>query len=199
MFPEITMDHIQTTLSRHEPRTADPREGLRPAAVLIPFYPKPGELSLIFTKRTNHLQKHAGQISFPGGGKDEPDTDLLQTALRETHEEIGVHPSKVDVWGRLNQTWTVTKFSVAPFVGAIPYPCEFRINPDEVERLIIVPLAHLLNPANVSPDEYPWKDRIYKNVKYNYQDDIIWGATARLVNNLTALLTTGCEPEPTPV
>ena len=182
-------------MSRHEPRTEPWGADLRPAAVLAPFYSEPGGLSLIFTKRTDHLDHHSGQISFPGGRRDREDETSLATALRETHEEIGVKPEDIEVWGRLNQEATITRFSVAPYVGLVPYPYDFKLNTHEVERLIIVPLIHLLEPENFEIEFFPWEDKQYKTYRYSYKGDVIWGATARMVHNLLTLLETGQEPD----
>jgi 8-oxo-dGTP pyrophosphatase MutT (NUDIX family) len=191
-----TSSAIKTLLASHQARTVDLAEGLRPAAVLAPFQDIPEKgLSLIFTKRTDNLDNHRGQISFPGGMMDPEDAGPRATALRETFEEIGVRPEDVDLWGRLNQEATVTGFSVAPFVGRIPHPYAFNLNRQEVERLIVVPLDHLLDPAFFSQEYYHWNDRYYKTYKYQYGDDVIWGATARMVHNLLSLLTSGREPE----
>ena len=191
---EIAIKHI---LANHSPDTMDWAEGLTPAAVLAPFYHTPEGLSLIFTKRTSHLEQHSGQISFPGGRMDPEDPDRLATALRETQEEIGVTPDDIDVWGRLNQEATVTHYSLAPFVGSIPHPYEFTLSTREVERLIIVPLDHLLAPDNFSTNMYPWEGAMYPSYEYRFGGDIIWGATARIVHNLLTLLTTGREPDHT--
>lgn len=189
------MIDIQNTLAAHRPRTNEPLPNLRLASVLAPFYPEPGGPSLIFTKRTDHLDQHSGQISFPGGMQDQGDLDPQTTALRETYEEIGVTPAHIEVWGRLNQQNTTTGFSVAPFVGLIPYPYEFKLNTHEVERLIIVPLSHLLDPNYFSVEWRDWCGRKYKNYNYVYKNDVIWGATARILHSLLTLLTTGREPE----
>ena len=191
----FTADNIRDILANHTALTDHPTHDATPASVLAPFYLHPDGLHVIFTKRTDHLDHHSGQISFPGGRQDPTDPDPLFTALRETNEEIGVKPDDIDVWGRLNQEVTVTRFSVAPFVGAIPYPYDFTLNADEVERLIIVPLDHLLDPNYFSEEMYPWGERDYKTYKYTFNGDVIWGATARMVHNLLTLLTTGREPE----
>ena len=191
----FTAEHIQTFLTEYRPSTDDPAPGLRPAAVLAPFYPEPDGLSLIFTKRTDHLEQHSGQISFPGGMQDPEDQNPAQTALRETYEEIGVQPEHIQLWGRLNQEATVTGISVAPFVGRIQYPVDFKLNTDEVERLIIVPLAHLLDPRYFGREFYDINGAQYKTYTYTYKGDVIWGATARMVHNLLTLLATGREPE----
>lgn len=192
---DFSADEIKTILRSRSPKTEDLRKGLRPASVFAAFYPEPSGLSLIFTKRTQHLVNHRGQISFPGGMRDPEDVSAEATALREMHEEIGVRPEDVEIWGRLNQEITVTDFSVAPFVGKIPYPYDFKLNEYEVERLIIVPLSHLLDPAVCSWEYYPWQGKQYKTYRYPFKDDVIWGATARMVNNLITLLTTGREPD----
>ena len=192
----FSAEDVRRILSQHQPSTAELGEGLRPAAVLAPFYLDPKGLSLIFTKRTENLDQHSGQISFPGGSRDPEDTNRLGTALRETHEEIGVKPEDVEVWGRLNQQATITKFSISPFVGAVPYPYDFKLSPQEVERLIIVPLDHLLDAANCEEENFQWDGQTYQSYRFPYQGDVIWGATARMVHNLLTLLRTGREPEP---
>ena len=192
----MTELEIKNIIERHRPSIAPLLPNLRPASVMALFYPQPDGLSLIFTKRTDHLEQHSGQISFPGGAEDEADADALSAALRETNEEIGVDPGDVDVWGRLNQQATITGYSVAPFVGSIPYPYDFRLSADEVERLIIVPLAHLLNPETRRVAYFPYNGRQYKNYEFPYNGDVIWGATGRMVNSLITLLTTGSEPPP---
>lgn len=194
MIREINAAAIRNVMQGHDARTTYPLPGLRPAAVLVPFYPTPDGLAVVFTKRTAHLDQHSGQISFPGGMQDPDDPDPLTTALRETHEEIGVAPQDVEIWGRLNQEVTSTGFTVAPFVGVMPYPYAFELNRNEVERLIIVPLSHLLNPDFFSESDYPWNGKMYKTYRYAYNDDVIWGATARMLHNLLTLLTTGREP-----
>jgi 8-oxo-dGTP pyrophosphatase MutT (NUDIX family) len=193
----LRADQIRHALRGYTPRTNTPAQGLKPAAVLAPFHETPEGLTLVFTKRTNHLYNHRGQISFPGGRVDPEDKTDLDTALRETFEEIGVHPTDVDIWGRLNQEITTTNYTIAPFVGAVPYPYEFLLNEFEVERLIIVPLAFLLDPANMTVEYYHHDGIKYKIYRYAFNGDVIWGATARIVHNLTHFLTTGREPDET--
>ena len=104
---------------------------LAPAAVILPLYQKDGEYHILFTKRTEHLEYHKGQVCFPGGGCDEQDKSLVDTALRETFEEIGVRPLDVEILGQLDNMGTVSSsFLITPFVGLIPYPYEFVVNRD---------------------------------------------------------------------
>jgi len=192
----FTPEEIKEILKRHRPRTDDHQRGLRPAAVLAIFYPAPDGLSLIFTKRTERPDdQHSGQISFPGGMRELSDPNSEATALRETQEEIGVDPRDVEIWGRLNQEVTISGFSIAPFIGSIPFPYQFHLSAEEVERLIIVPFDHLFNPSFLQEEFLPWNGRQYKNYKFIYKNDVIWGATARMLHNFLSLLTTGREPE----
>jgi len=161
---------------------------LRPAAVLIPLYVREKALWTLFTKRTDLVEHHKGQISFPGGGKDAGDANLWETALRETEEEIGVPRKGVRLLGALPRLVTVTEFEVAPFVGAIPYPVAFAPQPGEVESIIEVPLAYLLDPMVVEERPVKWKGRDVMTLVYHYKGHAIWGATARILADLLAVM-----------
>ena len=186
---------IRNILASHQPRHVQ-SPGRKPASVLIPFYSPPEGLSLVFMKRPDYPGVHGDQISFPGGGKEKEDRDDLETALRETHEEIGVKPEHVDVWGALSTQQTVTsKYRITPFVGSIPYPYEFRPNSREVERLIRIPFSRLLDPETYTYGTYNWKGLEFESDLYRYGNDIIWGLTARILNNLITLIKTGREQD----
>jgi len=161
---------------------------LRPAAVLIPLYVREKALWTLFTKRTDLVEHHKGQISFPGGGKDAGDANLWETAVRETEEEIGVPRKGVRLLGALPRLVTVTEFEVAPFVGAIPYPVAFAPQPGEVESIIEVPLAYLLDPMVVEERPVKWKGRDVMTLVYHYKGHAIWGATARILADLLAVI-----------
>ena len=161
---------------------------LRPAAVLIPLYVREKALWTLFTKRTDLVEHHKGQISFPGGGKDAADANLWETAVRETEEEIGVPRKGVRLLGALPRLVTVTEFEVAPFVGAIPYPVAFAPRPGEVESIIEVPLAYLLDPMVVEERPVKWKGRDVMTLVYHYKGHAIWGATARILADLLAVM-----------
>lgn len=163
---------------------------LAPAAVLVPVFFKEGNPYLLFTQRTRGVRYHSGQISFPGGTPQPGDKSLLDTALRESREEIGLEPDDVWVLGELENTVaTITGFLITPFVGVIPYPYSFKPNPEEVEELLEVPLSALLDKANFREEK---KDPPYY---YSYNGKVIWGATASIVKQLLDLIT---SPEETP-
>ena len=159
------------------------------AAVLLPLYGWPQEPGLIFTERRADLRRHAGEISFPGGRKDEADADLAATALREAQEEIGLDPSRVELGERLPPTNTfVTGYRIHPFVGRIPNPRELdlRPNPAEVETVLTFSLEILRNG-------YEMRRLIRRGVPihtptYEVEGHQIWGATARILGDLLELL-----------
>jgi 8-oxo-dGTP pyrophosphatase MutT (NUDIX family) len=158
------------------------------AAVLVPLYEKGGSCHILFTKRTQQVKHHKGQISFPGGMFDDEDHDLEKTALREAHEEIGLKKEDARVIGVLDDIVTTTEFIVTPFVGLIPYPYPFRLSEIEIEELIEVPLAALLDRNCFSErliDEGDGKRVVYN---YQYGRHAIWGATALMLKQLLELL-----------
>jgi len=161
---------------------------LKRAAVLIPVFKKEGEYHLLFTRRTDRVEHHKGQISFPGGRQDPEDRDLLATALREAEEEMGIRREDVRVLGELDDICTVTDFCVAPFVGMIPYPYPFRPNPHEIEEMIEVPLAVLLDPARFRREFRGLAGRMWPVYFYQHGRHTIWGATASIVKQLLDLL-----------
>jgi len=166
---------------------------LRPAAVLIPLYVREKALWTLFTKRTDLVEHHKGQISFPGGGKDGADANLWETAVRETEEEIGVPRKRVRLLGALPRLVTVTEFEVAPFVGAIPYPVAFAPRPGEVESIIEVPLSYLLDPMVVEERPVKWQGRDVMTLVYHYKGHAIWGATARILADFLTVMRDGDE------
>ena len=161
---------------------------LKRAAVLIPVFKKDGEYHLLFTRRTDRVEHHKGQISFPGGRQDPEDPDLLTTALREAEEEMGIRKEDVRILGELDDICTVTDFCVAPFVGLIPYPYPFRPNPHEIEEMIEVPLAVLLDPNRFRKEFREHAGRTWPVFYYHHGRHTIWGATASILKQLLDLL-----------
>lgn len=168
--------------------TLPPDRKLRPAAVLAPIIKGRDGYDLILTKRSSALKHHPGQIAFPGGKHDEADADLIETALREAREEIGLHDQNVDVLGTFAPHETVTSFLVTPVVALVKD--EFAATPEagEVSEVFRVPLPHVLSPRNYLIEARRWRGqkRMYYTVPYGPY--YIWGATARILRAWTDLL-----------
>jgi len=133
------------------------------------------------------VEAHKGQISFPGGRVDKRDGSLMETALREANEEIGLRRKDVEILGRTDDMRTMSSnYIVHPFAGFIPYPYDFRINSNEVEALLTVPLEIFLDRGSTMPVEY--QGATYQGFTYTYGGAVIWGATARIMQNLVDIL-----------
>jgi len=157
-----------------------PGLSLRESAVLAPLFMRDGVACALFTRRPMTLRTHAGQISFPGGARDPSDATPLHTALRETHEELGIPPDRVEVLGMLDEIPTITEYRITPFVGVIPP--DFKYVPSsEVEEVIEVPLVHLLDPATHRTEQWQVGGQEHDVYFYDYGHHHIWGATARIL------------------
>jgi 8-oxo-dGTP pyrophosphatase MutT (NUDIX family) len=183
---DTTLEEVRRILSGRTPRTLV-APSLRPAGVLLLLYLKDGEYYINFNVRTGRVEHHKGEISFPGGGKNPSDPTLLATALRETHEEIGVDPQHVEVLGTLDQDSTRTGFLVAPFVGTIPSPYSFRPSRIEVAEVLEVPVSHLLNPSFTLPREQSVGGELIRYRDYEYNGNVIFGLTARILTGFLDL------------
>lgn len=160
-----------------------------PAAVLVPLVDRPEGLTVLLTRRTAHLDHHAGQISFPGGRIEDSDADPIAAALRETQEEIGLDPAHIEVLGRIDGYVTITNFAVVPVVAIVHPPFELRTDPFEVDEAFEVPLAFILDPANHQRhfrDGPDGKRRYFYALPYG--PHYIWGATAAMLVNLAEAL-----------
>lgn len=165
--------------------------GLRPAAVLVPFFEKEGVPFLLLTRRSEGVQRHQGEIAFPGGCWEPTDSDLFETALRECREEIGLEREAVTLIGRLDDHETVTGFSVAPFVSIISYPYPFRLDTQEITALIEVPFFFLMNPENGRTRTILFRGKERTVRSYLYHGNDIWGATAEMIARLAARVREG--------
>jgi len=160
------------------------------SAVLVPIYYRDGEYYLLFTKRTEKVRDHKGQISFPGGAYEEQDATLLDTALRECTEEIGLAAEAVEVLGELDDTPTQTTYYViSPFVAAIPWPYQLRVDPIEVKEVIEVPISALLDKDCLRQENDPLNDGRITGYFYYCNNRIIWGATARILSQFLDIWT----------
>ena len=161
-----------------------PDAPLRPAAVLVTVWLRPEGAAVILTKRSSRLKHHPGQIAFPGGKVDAGDAGRQAAALRETHEEIGLDPARVEVIGALPVHETVTGFAVTPFVGLIYGPFKPVPEAGEVEEVFTVPLAHVLTPARYAIEHRRWMGVWLRYYAVPYGPYYTWGATARILREL---------------
>jgi 8-oxo-dGTP pyrophosphatase MutT (NUDIX family) len=160
---------------------------LRYAAALAPLMRFKDEWHLLFTRRSDQVEAHKGQVSFPGGATDEGETTPEQTALRETEEEIGVRQADVKILGRLSSLITVSGFQVRPVVGVIPWPYAFKVAGGEVARVFTIPLLWLANRNNYW--EFPFSESKRSLIAYHpYDGELLWGATARMTVNFLKTL-----------
>lgn len=161
------------------------------AAVLVPIVQRADGPHVMLTRRTAHLRHHAGQISFPGGRRDAGDPSVLQTALREAHEETGLPTQAVEVLGQLPEYLTGTGFVVTPFVARVEPPSLWVPDPFEVEQVFEVPLEFLMDPANHFLHELPPGPGRRRYWSMPWRDQFIWGATAGMLRRLYWLLGPG--------
>ena len=177
---------LRNVLQQYAPAEIEHNNGAA-AAVMVLLYDH-GEPHIVFQKRSELVLHHKGQISFPGGAADHTDPDLLFTALRETHEELGVQPGHVDVLGRIDDIFTISNFRVRPYVGWLErYPYDWVYPDVEVAYLLEVPMSHLLDPVNFVDDRRVVDGRERSFPAYRFGDDLIWGATARMLTNFLDL------------
>jgi 8-oxo-dGTP pyrophosphatase MutT (NUDIX family) len=164
-------------------------ESLVPSAVLLLLFKKGGTDHVLFTKRSDQVEYHKGEISFPGGRVDADDAGALDAALREATEEIGVAAHDVTILGRLDDTQTsTTGFIISPFVGRIPYPYPFRINRGEIAELIFVPLCGLAEDSAPGSSALTHEGRAPGPIRFHYQGHTIWGATARILKQFLDII-----------
>ena len=184
-------DHIREILEGRKSKRI-PDEGLvyNHAGVLIPLFDDHGVCHVLFTRRTDTVEHHKGQISFPGGKVDEEDGSVKETALRETFEEIGVVREQIEILGRIDDTLTVvSNFLIHPFVGLVPYPDNLNICSAEVDSIIKVPLSRFF-PENVQERMHlvEYDGMTINSLGFEYRGDVIWGATARMMDNFIHII-----------
>ena len=180
----LTPDEIEAR-PRRAPRRAAPVRG-RAAAVLVPLVERAGETCVVLTKRASSLRKHAGQYAFPGGRRDEGDRDAVATALREAEEEVGLAPADVRVLGLLDDYLTTSGYLVTPVVGAAPHPYDWRPSPDEVERVVVLPLEAFVTPQRARTLLFEGFRRIV--MAFDVEGHFVWGATASMLRDLARRL-----------
>lgn len=187
MSRSLTIENIQSCLSAHTPTPVSHANGKR-AAVLVPIIKKRKSLHLLFTKRTDTVEHHKGQISFPGGAYDKSDTSFISTALRETEEEVGLPQTAVKILGALSDIVIPTGFIVTPIVGFIEKLPELTTNSAEVAEIIIVPLEDFFKKKNFGKEMRFLKGEDREIFVYHVWKEPIWGATAFIVKQFTDVL-----------
>ena len=181
---------LATALGQRKPRIHAESDA-QLAAVLVPLYLENERWYALYTRRTEDLDSHRGQVSFPGGVLEPEDKDPLAAALREASEEIGIAHQDVQLLGQLDPLLTVTQYQIIPFVAVIPWPYPFIINSAEVARVFGVPLEWLADPGNLEVQKRqlfvpgPEIDVYYFK---SYSGEVIWGATARLTLQLLDII-----------
>jgi len=194
---ETILQRLQESYQLGENTTTDGYAGLpepgrlKCAAVLMPLAWWMDEWQLVFTRRTETVEQHKGQVSFPGGGCDALESTPEATALREAWEEIGLQPGDVRLLGRLTDLITITGYRVTPVVGVIPWPYQLRLEPAEVGRVFTIPLPWLADRDNW--DEQPFtpdgRQIPFPVIWYHpYDGEVLWGATARITQNFLKVL-----------
>lgn len=182
------VNRLQRLLQARNKKRLSPN-GVVQAAVLVPLFKQRESIKVLLTKRSEFVEHHKGEISFPGGKLDNSDSDLLSCALRETWEEIGVYPKDVNILGELDDFYTVaTGFLVAPFVGFIPYPYPFQTSPREIDELLGVPLDVFLDPQRRQESTIMLDSRPISIISYQWEGYTIWGATARILQHFSEIL-----------
>ncbi|GAB4463526.1 MAG: CoA pyrophosphatase [Anaerolineales bacterium] len=160
---------------------------LKCAAVLVPLVWQDEEWHLLYTRRTDKVESHKGQVSFPGGACDDGETTPEETALREAEEEIGIRPQDVKILGRLANLITITYFRVTPVVGVVKWPAVLRVEGNEVARVFTIPLGWLANPSNRW--QFERSDSKRPLIAYHpYDGELLWGATARITVDFLNIL-----------
>jgi 8-oxo-dGTP pyrophosphatase MutT (NUDIX family) len=175
---DAVKQQIETILG-HRKKKRITGENLKASAVLIPVFCNQGEYHVLFTERSEEVVFHKGQVCFPGGTQEPSDSSLLQTALREAREEIGLEAKDIEILGELDDMLTfVTGYVISPFVAFITYPHSLKTDGREVKGTFSVPLSFLMDEANFKQDSYA----------YEYEGHVIWGATARILRQFVDLL-----------
>lgn len=163
------------------PRHTVEKAGLRPAAVLLCICRREEGDRILLTRRTDLVEHHRGEISFPGGAREPADRDLLETALRETEEEIGLDKNRVNVLGRLDDFVSVHGYHVSPFVGAFPGPETFRIDRNEIAELLEMPVSVFLDPEVFRVEDWTWQGRREPVFFFSVGNHEVWGLTAAIL------------------
>ncbi|RTZ16674.1 CoA pyrophosphatase [Vibrio aquaticus] len=157
---------------------------LRKASVLIGFVERDHGLCVIFTKRARHLKHHPGQVSFPGGKYETSDIDLSDTALRETHEEIGIGREHITIFGQMPELVTISQFTVTPYLAFVDPTYTAQIDANEVDEVFEVPIRILLDRQQLHSQRFRINNFSHRVFGMSYQHHFIWGMTAQIIDSM---------------
>jgi 8-oxo-dGTP pyrophosphatase MutT (NUDIX family) len=179
-MPTLSITDIRSfLLSFHREEIHDP--SLIRASVLIPLFEQRGDIYFVLTQRTEEVEHHKGQVSFPGGVMDKTDRTIMVTALREAEEEIGLSKNAVEVLGLLNDFRTLSGFCITPIVAFLPSLPSFSINTREVSEVFSIPLSFFLDSRNERVEQREYNNKAIEVFFYHYGNYTIWGATAAML------------------
>lgn len=189
-----TITEIQRALSQTPKKSLDD-PSLAPAGVLLLVYPKNGEYCVLLNKRSDAVEDHKGEIAFPGGRMDEADGTVLETALREAHEEMGIAPQDVGVLGELDDVPTISNYLISPFVGTIPQSYDFKPDSDEVAEVLEAPISALRDERNHRDVVRLVDGRPINTPAYAYEGHLVFGATASVLTRFLDLTNGASDKE----
>ena len=188
-FNMLTEEILRSVFNKKEHLLFKPPKNTKESAVIVPFLLLNGTWSLIFEKKVKDSSKHAGQMAFPGGSKDKKDKNLLDTAIRETCEEVGICSEDLVILGEIKPTITLkTNFVIYPFAAIVKKPPPYQINRDEVDKLVFVPLDYLIKQHPFPYKKFVFEGKERTTMIIPFEGEVIWGASARILDNFIPLL-----------
>ena len=184
---KINFDLISKSVRETSPKVIEGAD-LTLAGVMVLLFQREEEYTVILNRRTRTVGHHKGEISFPGGRMEAGDEGLLDTALRETFEEMGISREKIQVLGRIDDMQTKTGYMIRPFVGVIDYPYNYKLSNEEVEEVLELPVADLFSPEYQRDEIHIAGKKQAKAAVYVYEGNVVFGATARILHNLADII-----------
>ena len=186
----LTEDFIREKIAPNNCKMVGVDDGYTRAAVLIPLFLESNRWKVLFTMRSNNVQDHKGQVSFPGGAFEKVDQNLEETALRETEEEIGISKGNIRILGCMRAFNSISNYRITPFVGVINYPFQIKLETDEVDRIFSLDLDWLSNPKNYTERDYTRSNGSTEKVLFysEINGNLVWGITARIMTNFIEIL-----------
>ncbi len=178
--PSLRPDAVRAALNAYDPELIHD-EALTPSAVLIPIIPGEAGPSILFTVRTSRVEHHKGEVAFPGGARDPDDDSITRTAIRETHEEVGIEPDRIEVLGRLNDHQTRTGYHITPFVGYVDEGGDYNHDRFEVNEVFDVPVSDLWETYLKGRQPHTYGENTIMTYEFHHDGYRIWGATAGIL------------------